>query len=446
MNAKVDALLDGPDVNSPLRGRMLFLVGARRSGTNWLERVLTTHPKVVAMPTETYLFSHGIQRVRDLLQHSAPGIRTTGTTYMGRDTFRAAARRFCDEIFLENLEALDPAASFLLERTPWHAQHLDLIAGIYPDAHVIHIIRDGRAVARSLVSMGWGPSTIREAADEWRDCVAGGLKGRDLFGERYIEVRYEDLLANPVNGAETIYEWLGLGLDGGVLEQVALEAGTKFNVDSASPTVATDKWRAEITAEDLQEFDAAAGTLARQLGYRDPDPRPGAAVPSPERSADASSQPGLGPRLKRSARRLRRSPAAEFDPAGAREAKKRFRANLAAAQQFDVLLDDGRTEEARALCAPEASFSVLTEGHRVAGRGDAYFEELMAALAALRAPGTRVIRTDQHVGANLFSHVTTHELPDGRRVATTKVIGTNDALITSYALHQFEIAPADETA
>src|SRR4051794_19181933 len=56
--------------DSPLRGRMIFNVGARRSGTFWLQRIVAAHPGVSAVPSETHLFSDGIAPLFSRLQHS----------------------------------------------------------------------------------------------------------------------------------------------------------------------------------------------------------------------------------------------------------------------------------------------------------------------------------------------------------------------------------------
>src|SRR4051794_17938627 len=93
-----------PRSQSPLRDRVLFIVGARRSGTNWLERILTAHPGVVAVPTETYLFSHGVQPFSELFQHANPTAPTMGRTFLPRDDFLDGMRDLLDRVFLETLE------------------------------------------------------------------------------------------------------------------------------------------------------------------------------------------------------------------------------------------------------------------------------------------------------------------------------------------------------
>src|SRR4051794_8557731 len=174
--------------DSPLRGRVVFIVGARRSGTNWLERILTAHPAIVAMPTETYLFSHGIEPFSERFQHANPSAPSMGRTFMPREAFLDSVRDLVDRAFLETLERRDPSARYIAERTPWHASHLPLIADVYPDARVVNIVRDGRAVARSLLSMPWGPDTMEEAAAEWRDAIDDARRSAPLFGESYRDV------------------------------------------------------------------------------------------------------------------------------------------------------------------------------------------------------------------------------------------------------------------
>src|SRR5205823_11694477 len=163
-----------------------FLVGARRSGTNFLQRVLAAHPAVLPVPSETYVFASGLRPLSERIHHAAAGLNRTGATFMERDDFIAASRVFCDRIFGGLAERLDPGAERIVERTPWHAYDLELIGDVYPDAWVIQIIRDGRDVARSLLAQPWGPETMAEAAEEWRSSVAAAAAAPKPA--RYAEV------------------------------------------------------------------------------------------------------------------------------------------------------------------------------------------------------------------------------------------------------------------
>src|SRR4051812_9395307 len=253
--------------DSPLRDRTIFLVGARRSGTNWLERILTAHPGVVAVPTETYLFSHGIRPLADCFQHANPGMPSMGRTYLERDVFLDSMRDLIDKVLLGVIERSGGDPRYVVERTPWHASQLPLISEVYPDARVISIVRDGRSVARSLLAMPWGPSDMAEAAQEWATAVRDARDGGALFGDRFREIVYERLLADPRAGTEALFAWLGLPLDEAAWAAILAAAGASFNVDPGSPAIGADKWRDELSAADLRTFERVAGRELLELGY-----------------------------------------------------------------------------------------------------------------------------------------------------------------------------------
>jgi Sulfotransferase family len=259
--------------DSPLSGRMIFNVGSRRSGTYWLQRIVTAHPDVAAVPSETHLFAGGIAPLFEGLQHSLRSSRKVGEVYVERDAALDATRDLCDVIFAG---AVEPGTSRIAERTPLHVFHLELIAAIYPDARFVHIIRDGRDVARSIASQRWGPEEIGEAAAEWRDAILAA-RGAGLSHGVYREVRYEDLLTDPAPVVAGLYEWLGLEASNEVVAEAIGEAGIGANLGAAPSGIGAAKWREAYTPADLAAFDRVAGDVLRELGY----PEPGDAAPPP---------------------------------------------------------------------------------------------------------------------------------------------------------------------
>lgn len=242
--------------------QMVFVVGARRSGTLWVQRILSAHPRVSPVPTETYLFSYGISQVFERLQHGLISSPRVASVYADREAVVAATRKLCDTIFLPFADTDD---SLVVERTPWHAHHLELIAEVYPEARILHVIRDGRDVARSLAAQPWGPETVAEAAAEWVRTLTAGREGGQS-NHNYREVRYEALLDDPVAGATELYAWLGLESSGAVFEASREAAEEQQNL-GADASVAVAKWKREWERSDLEAFEAAAGPLLDELGY-----------------------------------------------------------------------------------------------------------------------------------------------------------------------------------
>ena len=392
--------------DSPLQGRVIFVVGARRSGTNWLERILTTHPRIAAVPTESHLFSHGIKPLTERFQHANPGAPAIGRMYLPREEFLDAVRALVDRAFEETLRGTE--ADYVVERTPWHASHLPLMAAVYPDARVLNIVRDGRDIARSLVAMPWGPKDIAEAAEEWRKSVVDAADGAASFGERFREVRYERLLESLGEEVASIFSFLEIPLDDATTQRIRLEAGTKFNEDPGSPAVRKEKWRDELSAADLRAFEAVAGDQLEALGYR-----------------RAAALPGVGERF--SAQRIRgsvsslRHPRAALDASRERWLRQRMHADQVAHNRtvadFERHVAVGERREALELLAPKVRVRMGLGDVQRTLRGAEAAEALLEALA--EHAGAEYEEGQTHASPYGFTTFAVYALPDGSRWTRT---------------------------
>ena len=104
---------------------------------------------------------------------------------------------------------------------------MPLIAEVYPDARFVHIIRDGRDVARSIVAQPWGPATVKEAAKEWGDSVAAGRAAAPRTGRAPARSALRGPARRTARRDRRLYAHIGL--DGGIDEALAA-AGQKANV------------------------------------------------------------------------------------------------------------------------------------------------------------------------------------------------------------------------
>src|SRR4051812_41977208 len=76
--------------------------------------------------------------------------------YVDGAAFDAAVRKFCDRLIDGAVLRHNPSALAFVEKTPRHALMLHRVQHVYPDVHVVHIVRDGRDVARSLAEFSLG--------------------------------------------------------------------------------------------------------------------------------------------------------------------------------------------------------------------------------------------------------------------------------------------------
>ena len=81
------------------------------------------------------------------------------------------------------------------EKTPAYVLHIESLAENFPDAKFIHIIRDGRDCAASCARR-WGTHPVG-AADRWRNSVRAGRTAGRRIEDRYTEVSYEAITADP---------------------------------------------------------------------------------------------------------------------------------------------------------------------------------------------------------------------------------------------------------
>jgi hypothetical protein len=165
------------------------------------------------------------------------------------------------------------------DKSPMYMRHLTLLERLFPAAHYVHLIRDGRDVAVSFLAMPEGtytrtwayPSTPARFACQWRTEVeAGRALGARVGPARYLEVRYEELVAEPEHVVRSICGFAGLAFESAMLDYpgaVDVSAKPHHQGLRAPPTVGRRDWRRELSQEDARAFEAVAGDLLAELGY-----------------------------------------------------------------------------------------------------------------------------------------------------------------------------------
>jgi hypothetical protein len=266
-----------------------FILGAPRSGTSLLSRMLNQHRRI-AVPGETKAFvlldrllplygdladpGNLARLIDDLL--SLPSIRELQPPPDRAALLGALERSDFGGVFDALLKSWACARGKARwgEKTPGNAMHWQSIHGYFPDASVIHVLRDGRDVARSLQAAPFGPKTTYMAAARWADYVARVRAiGRDLPVDRYLEVRYEDLLARPEQTLVWICGFLGEAFDEQMLR--FHENSDVYDTDDvnrrnlARPLLVGNsaKWRTSMSRTEIRVFEAVAGDWLALTGY-----------------------------------------------------------------------------------------------------------------------------------------------------------------------------------
>jgi hypothetical protein len=139
------------------------------------------------------------------------------------------------------------------------------------EVRVIHLIRDVRGVVASNLRRD-RKATVREAAEKWVKLHERHERALALLPpESYLKVRYEDLCRDVSAVLEQLYRFCrvdpGVELtDFRTIPQHII--GNKMRLAARSEISLDERWKHELTTEQLVEIDRIAGKLSHQYGYQ----------------------------------------------------------------------------------------------------------------------------------------------------------------------------------
>jgi len=278
----------------------IIIVGAGRSGTKMLRAVLTSHPDVVCFPTEiNYIWRYGNSNMdTDELkpEHARPEV----IDYI-RSRFKKLGKKFNSEL--------------IVEKTCANSLRVDFVHTILPKARIVHLIRDGRAVAESArrcwkgqlsvnyllkkarwipprdipyyafryiryqlgrfnrhdtKQTSWGPrfvrlddlvrekSLVEVCGIQWKVCVQAAESAlRHLSSPQVTTVRYEDIVKFPLGTIKELFDKLNLTFT------EACQDYLRQNISANN----LDKWKDKLSQEDLILLLPHIETELQQHGY-----------------------------------------------------------------------------------------------------------------------------------------------------------------------------------
>jgi hypothetical protein len=148
-------------------------------------------------------------------------------------------------------------------------REIPLLRQLFPEAQIIHIVRDGRDVALSWLETRYEPMNMYKAARLWAEMVRRGRSdGSRLPASDYYEVRYETLLGEPEKTMRQVCEFLREPFDPAVLAPNRLKPGLRgARFDRDLVTQNTRIWQSSMSLRQRVLFESVAGDLLGELGY-----------------------------------------------------------------------------------------------------------------------------------------------------------------------------------
>ena len=266
----------------------LFVVGMPRSGTKLLRDLLNQHPQIGIPAAESEFLADWARRWPSFGDLSRPDAfrsfaqRVSGSAYFvflaeeqGQRVDVAMWHATCRDYSLagvfEALMRLDGGVGpdgpgVWGDKSPGYILRIPLLDQLFPAGRVIHIVRDCRDYAVSI-RKAWGKDPLR-AAQRWHDRVSlAQSDGQHLGPQRYLELRYEDLLGDPEATLRRAAAFVGADYDPAMItldrpsENLGDARGQARIVRSNA-----EKWR-DMDPALRGHIEAIAGETLTALGY-----------------------------------------------------------------------------------------------------------------------------------------------------------------------------------
>lgn len=270
----------------------LFIIGSSRSGTTLLHKILQQLPTIAIYSAEPMLIYQCRIKYGELGSEISKN-RFLNDWYNSRQFIRSGVSRSEFNKLLNNknvtytsllkgfmeLIANKQKCTHWIDSTPANSFAVDDIIKGFPDAKIIHIIRDGRAVSLSLAKLNWAgvrSSNINHklcnASLKWQSSISSIKKRTNLNGTNILEVKYEDLVTQPIFCLTKVLTFLDYGYHindinlgdisamGNAKNVKHLSNNSAFgDLGSGISTVAAYRWKNSLDINQISLIEAYVG-------------------------------------------------------------------------------------------------------------------------------------------------------------------------------------------
>lgn len=264
----------------------VFIGGCDRSGTTMLGAMIGAHPDCITTPESQFKISafQNINQNGNQLQQYLRNILNNWRYRLW------AVDKSLGEIDVEKLgqnygEILQWCVQqyaiknnkkdfkFWIDHTPSNLKYALKLLQLFPGAKFIHIVRDGRAVAASLLNLDWGPNSIIHAAKFWLENVSFGLAlETHLTSDQIRRVQYKDILLEPERNMREICDFLSLNYNSKILRPSGLNLYQYTAEQHKLVGKELDKeriysWKNKLSEREIEIFESITGDLLTMFGY-----------------------------------------------------------------------------------------------------------------------------------------------------------------------------------
>lgn len=262
-----------------------FIVGCPRSGTTLIRVMLNESSNLALFPESRIVARYARHRTRyersdgfdvarfamDVLNHEK-----AFQWKLDDENFRRQLGKDKPTDYPEAVRSLFRAfagqhgKTLYADKTPTYVMDVPLLARLFPESRFVHVIRDGRKTALSLLENRFVSTSVPHAMRYWAERVRSArTAGAFLPADRYMEYRHEDLVKDPSGKLQEICSFMGVPFEDAMLsyheKQRSSEHYGSRNMDK--PPTETRDHRAQMGPDDLRLCEILEGELLTELGY-----------------------------------------------------------------------------------------------------------------------------------------------------------------------------------
>lgn len=268
-----------PDYGNPSR-LPVFVLGMPRSGTTLVEQILGGHPDIFGAG-EIGVMAAVIQKLNAWERHAGSGLCYPACIH---DLTAPQSRAYAEEVLAE-LRAYAPKASHVVDKLPHNFENIGLIRLLFPNAPIIHVLREPRDVALSnffadyLAKFG-GLGFAYDLADlgkHLRDYQRLMAHWGATLPTPILTVRYEEIVDDTEAMARAILSYIGVPWTDQVLAYQTLNRAVKTASvwQVRQPIYQTSKGKWQRYQAHLGPLEAALAEVLPSPGSAEPHPPPG---------------------------------------------------------------------------------------------------------------------------------------------------------------------------
>ncbi|MCF8009191.1 MAG: sulfotransferase [Halanaerobiales bacterium] len=243
----------------------IFIVGVGRSGTSLLQSMLNAHSKI-AFPPETHFIRNYIKKKSSFRKEIKNIINDKYLKNLNLNIEETilSARNFVD--FYTNL-LKDFAKScnkdYVGDKDPKNIENIKQINKFFPNAIIVNIYRDPRAVIASRIKAVWSQNKPL-----WQHLLAYKAQFNYLINNKnhfknYIEIKFEELIINPEKELSKILSLLDLKFENNMLSfyeksnDVVFGKEYQWKKNLFKPVMIKniDKWQSELSPQLIKKIE-----------------------------------------------------------------------------------------------------------------------------------------------------------------------------------------------